>query len=171
MGLSQKQYSWLEHYLRTWNATDSARAAGYKDPEQSGWENKQKLEIQEAIQARLDELHMSANEVLARLTDHARGSLSDFLRIAPNGALEGFDLSEDKPLHLLRKASLTSRTFKGITEETVTIELYDAQAALVHLGKHHKLFTDNVNLSGEVTTKGYTTKEASPDAWDEKDGE
>lgn len=30
---------------------------------------------------------------------------------------------------------------------------------------------EHLELSGELITKGYTTKEASPDAWDEKEGE
>ena len=33
-------------------------------------------------------------------------------------------------------------------EEELEIELYDAQSALEKLGKHHRLFTDSVELSG-----------------------
>jgi hypothetical protein len=88
---------------------------------------------------------MSADEVLVRLTQHARGSMAPFIRRDTDGDLYGFDLSETQPLHLVKKASVTRRRQKDdrdeiVTVETVTIELYDAQAALALLGKHHKLF-------------------------------
>lgn len=167
VALTTKQQAFIEHYLRTWNASQAARDAGYseKTARAIGAENLTKPDIQAAIQGRLAQLKMGADEVLTRLTDHARGSIAPFLRVSPSGILAGFDLGDDKPLHLLRKASVTTRTFKGITEETTTIELYDAQAALVHLGKHHKLFTDNIAHSGALGVKTYQT--VSPDDWDD----
>jgi hypothetical protein len=33
------------------------------------------------------------------------------------------------------------------------IEFHDAQTALVTIGKHHKLWTDNVQQSGEIIVK------------------
>jgi hypothetical protein len=141
VNLSDKQRAFIEYYLTHWNATQAAIAAGYsaKTARSIGSENLTKPDIQAAIQARLTELKMSADEVLTRLTAQARGSLAPFLRVR-NGDLTGFDLSEDKPLHLLKKASVTRRTFKETTEEKVTIELIDSQAALFKLGEHHKLF-------------------------------
>ncbi|KPV52209.1 hypothetical protein SE17_16870, partial [Kouleothrix aurantiaca] len=133
-----------------------------------GAENLTKPDIQAAIAARLSELKMGADEVLSRLTEHARGSLAPFLRISGDGELTGFDFSgDDKPLHLLKKASVTRRTFKDIDETTVTLELYDGQAALTLLGKHHKLFTDNIAHSGQLAVKTYQT--VSPDDWDDAD--
>lgn len=169
MPLTNKQLAFIEHYLTHWNATQAALAAGYsaKTARSIGAENLTKPDIQAAIQARLAEHTMAADEVLVRLTAHARGSLAPFLRVSRDGELLGFDLSADKPLHLLKKASVTKRTFKDATEETVTLELYDAQAALVHMGKHHKLFTDNIAHSGELGVKTYQT--VSPDDWDTPD--
>ena len=167
MTLTTKQQVFVESYLACWNASEAARRAGYseKTAYSIGAENLTKPEIQAAIQARLTELKASADEVVVRLTEHARGSLADFLRISGDGELRGFDLSDDKPLHLLKKASISKRTYKDTTEETVTIELYDAQAALSLLGKHHKLFTDNIEHSGTVGVKTYQT--VSPDDWDD----
>lgn len=169
MALSAKQQAFIEHYLTHWNATQAALAAGYsaKSARSIGAENLTKPDIQVAIQARLTELKMSADEVLARLTAHARGSIAPFLRLSPSGELRGFDLGDGTPVHLLRKASHIRKTFGDITEETVTIELYDAQAALVQLGKHHKLFTDNIALGGQLGVKTYQT--VSPDDWDATD--
>lgn len=166
MTLTTKQQAFIEHYLRTWNASEAAREAGYSErtARQIGAENLTKPDIQAAIQARLTELRMSADEVVVRLTEHARGSLAPFLDINSAGDLKGFKFGDDRPLHLLRKASVTKRTIKDMTEETVTIELHDPQAALVHLGKHHKLFTDNIAHSGELGVKTYQT--ISPDDWD-----
>lgn len=166
MALTPKQQAFVEHYLACWNASEAARCAGYSEKTAGsiGAENLTKPEIAEAIQARLAELKMSADEVLTRLAEHARGSLAPFLRISPDGNLHGFDVSEDKPLHLLKKASVTRRTYRDTTEETVTIELYDAQAALNLIGKHHKLFTDVTEHTGEIGVKTYQT--VSPDDWD-----
>lgn len=82
-GLTDKQKLFVEAYLgpAQFNATKAAAAAGYKDPEQAGWENRQKQEIAEAIRRRLSEAAMTADEVLARLAEQARGSMEDFLRV------------------------------------------------------------------------------------------
>ena len=168
MALSRKQQAFIEHYLTSWNATQAAIAAGYSrsSARSIGSENLTKPDIQAAILARLAELKMTADEVVTRLTEHARGSLAPFLRVA-DGELLGFTFGDDTPLHLLRKASVTTRRIKDMTETTVTIELHDPQAAIVQLGKHHRLFTDNVALSGQLGVKTYQT--VSPDDWDDAD--
>lgn len=156
MALSSKQLAFIDHYLTHWNATKAAIGAGYSErsARSIGSENLTKPDIQEAIQARLVELKMSADEVLTRLTEHARGSMAPFMRRDADGDLYGFDLSETQPLQLVKKASVTRRRQKDesmddiVTVETVTIELYDAQSALALLGKHHKLFTDKVEHTG-----------------------
>lgn len=152
MALSPKQQAFVECYLACWNAAEAARRAGYseKTARSIGAENLTKPDIQQAIQDRLAELKMGADEVLTRLAEQARGSLAPFLRVNGLGELSGFDLSDDQPLHLLKKASHSKRTYKDTTEETVTLELYDAQAALNMLGRHHKLFTDMTEHSGKV---------------------
>lgn len=166
-GLSQKQQAFIEFYLQTWNASEAARRAGYseKTARAIGAENLTKPDIQAAISDRLAEMKMSADEVLTRLAEQARGSLKPFLRVNRAGDLSGFDLSEGQPLHLLKKASHSKRTYKDTTEETVAIELYDAQAALNLIGRHHKLFTDVTEHTGSVGIKTYQT--VSPDDWDD----
>lgn len=149
--LTDKQRAFIEAYLTHWNATRAALDAGYsaKTARVIGPENLSKPAIQSAIQARLAELKMSADEVLTRLTDHARASVASFLRVSGDGEFHGFDLSEDQPLHLIRRATSVKRRFKDeSTEHSVTIELHDAQSALALLGKHHKLFTDKVEHTG-----------------------
>jgi len=156
MALSKKQSAFVELYLTHWNATKAAILAGYSErsARSIGSENLTKPDIQAAIQARLAELTMSADEVLTRLTQHARGSMAPFLRRDTDGDLYGFDLSDTQPLQLIKKASITRRRQKDdrdqmVTVETVTIELYDAQDALQLLGRHHKLFVDRTELTGK----------------------
>lgn len=143
--LTTKQQAFIESYLRCWNAAQAARDAGYTGTRanQQGQDYLSKPVIQAAIQERLAELKMGADEVLVRLSEHARGSTAPFMRRNLNGELLGFDLGDDKPLNLLHKVTITKRTVKELTEEKVSIELYDAQAALALLGKHHKLFGDS----------------------------
>lgn len=149
--LTDKQRAFIEFYLSHWNATKAAIDAGYseKTARVIGPENLSKPAIKAAIDARLVELKMSADEVLTRLTDHARGSIAPFMRVSDDGEFHGFDLSDTKPIALIRKATATKRTYRDeTTEHTVTIELYDAQAALALLGKHHKLFVDRTEHTG-----------------------
>jgi hypothetical protein len=40
-----------------------------------------------------------------------------------------------------------------VTENGWSFEMYDAQAALVHIGKHHGLFVDRQEQSGDVTLR------------------
>ncbi len=150
MALSVKQKVFIEEYLKTFNATQAALAAGYS-PEtayNSGYQNVRKREIAEAISQRLSDTAMSADEVLRRLGEHARGNMGDFWDIPAKGA-PTLNLTSEKAqasLHLIKKMKVktTTRTIADIPEVTTEIdfELYDAQAALEKIGRHHKLFTD-----------------------------
>lgn len=86
---------------------------------------------------------MSADEVKVRLTDQARGDMADFIM----AGIPSIDLDKAEKagkLHLLKSISHTI----GEKTDTVKIELYDAQAALVHLGKMHGLFVERTELTG-----------------------
>lgn len=155
MTLSTKQLAFIEHYLTTWNGAEAARLAGYseKTAKEQASRMLTEVNVQEAIQARLTKLKMSADEVLVRLSEHARGSIAPFMRRSPDGELHGFDLGDDKPLNLLHKVTVSKRTIKEVTEEKVTVELYDAQAALALIGKHHGLFVEKIDISHQEIEK------------------
>ena len=80
--LTDKQRVFVEEYLRCWNATEAARRAGYSER----WlhTNASKLlqdtRIQELIKERLTDVTMSADEVLQRLAQKARGDDRDTLK-------------------------------------------------------------------------------------------
>ena len=125
-----KRKAWLEEYFKCWNATEAARRVGYKWPEKNGPRNK--LKLQAEIDARLDEMAMSANEVLARLGDIARADLGDFL--TDGGLLDLSKIKEDGKTHLIKKYKITQNALGQLKYE---IELHDAQSALQHLDRYH----------------------------------
>jgi phage terminase small subunit len=132
--------------VKCWNASEAARRAGYSEKTARfiGCENLTKPNITAEIDVYLAEIQMSANEVLARLTEQARGTMADF--VDPETVL--VNLSKAKQanrLHLLKSFSHTV----GEKTDTVKIELYDAQAALALLGRAHKLFIDKTEVSGD----------------------
>ena len=109
------------------------------------------VSIRAEIDARLAEMGMGANEVLARLASHARGSLDPFLQVSGENAW--IDLTTDEAkvnLHLIKEMETERRRYGKdddmVEEFKVKIKLHDPQAALVQLGRHHKLFTDKVEV-------------------------
>ncbi len=140
-GLTDKQRVFIEEYLVCWNASEAARRAGYSSPtaKQMGAENLSKPVIRQAIDRRLAEKRMSADEVLARLSEQAGADMDEFLSKRGRGV--GLDLAKAKAAGKLHLVKRYSKTRQG-----VSIELYDAQAALVQLGRYHKLFTERVEV-------------------------
>jgi len=161
MALSAKQKAFIEEYLRCWNATDAYQAIYPKSSRDAARANAARLiandSISEELQRRIDERAMSANEVLDRLAEQARADYKDFLVVAPNGDIALDMAKAEGKTHLIRRVTQkrTVRRLKDaeIDETSLTLELHDAQAALVQLGKHHKLFTDQVQQSGEVIVR------------------
>ncbi|NIO43164.1 MAG: terminase small subunit, partial [Burkholderiales bacterium] len=78
-GLTNKQRAFIESYLQCWNATQAARDAKYEGNDVTlasvGYENLRKPQIRERIKQRLNTMAMSADEVLARLSEQARGDI------------------------------------------------------------------------------------------------
>ena len=70
-----------------------------------------------------------------RLSEHARGSIRGFIATDEHGAPNGFSLAEDRPLHLVKKVTVSDKGW--------TFELHDAQAALVTILKVHGAFNDD----------------------------
>lgn len=137
--LTDKQRAFIAAYIACgWNATEAARQAGYASPMQEGWRLLRNAEIDAAISAALDAAAMPANEVLARLADHARGTMDDFLD--DDGRINLPKARAAGKLHLVKSRSTT--------KDGDRIDLYDAQAALTILAKHHGLLVDRSEVSG-----------------------
>ena len=146
MAINTKQRVFVEEYLTCWNSSEAARRAGYNGQANViGPRLLANVSIKAEIEARLTEITMSANEVLARLAEQARGSLGDF-----TGVHLMDDLKNHSKAHLIKH--LTTDVYEdkaGKLHYKTRFELHDAQAALVHIGKVHGLFketTTNLNL-------------------------
>lgn len=140
--LTNKQKKFVETYLTCWNGAEAARQAGYAHPRQSAWETLSNPYIKEYIRQRLTGAAMSADEVLSRLADQARGDIGDF--IGKGGVIDLDDAKEKGITHRLKSLSWT--------KQGIRIEMYSQQHALELIGKHHGLFVDKseVDISGAV---------------------
>ena len=159
MALNSKQQLFVNEYLKCYNATQAALVAGYA--EGSAYAHGHKLlkiaEIKEAISQRLSETAMSADEVIRRLGEHARGSIAPFLVQRENDNNISIDLTTPHAkanLHLIKKISQkhtirSGRDDEEIEDITLSIEMYDAQSALNTLAKHHGLLTEKTEITGK----------------------
>jgi phage terminase small subunit len=145
--------------LTCWNAAEAARRAGYGDKasRQIGDENLSKPYIQEYIEKRISEKAMSADEVLLRLGEIARGSLKQFTKTRDDDIWPDLTAAAaQENFHLLKKIKPKRRVGGKPGDEwvetEVEIEIHDPLKALELLGKHHKLFTDKTEHSGKVNT-------------------
>jgi len=132
-GLTGKRKLFIEEYLTCWNATEAARRAGYKHPNVISARLVKVREIQEAIRARLQEKAMDADEVLARLADQGKGNIAEFIVMTRDGAVIDWETVKRKG-HLVKSLTPTAHGMR--------LELYDAQSALVQIGRAHGLFVD-----------------------------
>lgn len=164
MALTNKQDKFVTEYLKDYNATQAALRAGYspKTAYAIGSENLKKLEIIEAVRQKT----MDSAEVLASLTDIARGNITELMDVTTSGfTLELMDEDESgnkfiKPQSkLIKKIKQKVTTILGKKESDddkeiveTEIELYSAYDAMVTLGKYHKLFVDKSEV--DITTQG-----------------
>ena len=163
--LTNKQQVFISEYLRCFNASEAARRAGYTSKANViGSQLLANPSISAEIQARLAEVHMSADEALKLTADIARGDVSDFMAIGSMGfSLDLQAALEAGKTNLIKKVSQKTITVNGKNEDKEThiidIELYDRQAALRDILKVHGRFTDKVDLSNsDGTLKPETLK-------------
>src|SRR5258708_4961859 len=153
--MTKRMEAFVEAYFACgMNGTEAASIAGYAGDRRalaaSASRTLRNVSVRARIEARLAEYHLTGNEVLARLAAHARGTMEDF--IDPQSmTLDLKRAKEARALHLVKKyrtkfITTTDKDGNGIETLETEFELYDAQAALVHIGKHLGLFApDTVN--------------------------
>jgi len=146
-GLTAKQQLWLDRYLVTLNATESARGVydteDYSTLSSIGWENMRKPEIRAVIDRVLAERAMSAPELIARVSDTAAMDVGPYLR-------------EDGTLDLVRmRAEGKTRWIKDLIpgRAGLHVALQDPQAAQKLLARYHQLLSDHVDVDvhGDVS--------------------
>ena len=182
MGFTKKQRIFVDEYLKTWNAADSARKAGYS--ERSIYEIACALlvnvNIRKEIDTRLANSRMSSDEVLQEFADIARSDMGDYI---DNNLL--IDLAKGGKTKLIKKIKQRTTTYISKKEDgddkevtDIELELYPRDKALEILGKYHGLFKEqlDVNNTGEVkviieysqgpdtpTTSGTTDSKEQPE--------
>lgn len=165
--LTNKQRVFVEEYFKCWNASEAARRAGYNGKANVvGSQLLAKISIAQEIQLRVNELSMSADEVLLRLADQARGIPEEcFVAYDRVVGISFEKLKEHGLMHLIKKISYDRYG-------NPTVEFYDAQNALVQLGKHHALFTERMKVDDwrsetiEYIRKGEISYEALAEEFD-----
>lgn len=138
MPLNDKQTTFLAEYLKCWNASEAARRAGYSErtASEQGSRLLANASISAEIERRKTEIIMSADEVLARLTEQGRAAYSAYF--TADGAVDLGKLIADGKAYLIKKIKPT--------KEGLEVEFYDAQSALVMLAKANGL--DRIELTG-----------------------
>lgn len=108
MSFTKRQQLFVNEYLQSFNATQSAKAAGYSGNDntlaQRGHELVRNSKIAELISQRLSESAMSADEVLMRLAETAR--------------------NDKKPTHQLRALELLAK-HHGLLSDVLKIKVED----------------------------------------------
>lgn len=155
MALSQKHQAFVDRYLICFNATEAYMDVYTPKNRNVAAVNGTRLlrnaKISAEISKRLKEKAMTADELLARTADIARGNLADY--IYDDGEINIKKLKEDGKGHLLKKYKRTRRTIRQksgdeIEIESMEAEFYAADSAHDKLMRYHSLYNDKVKVEG-----------------------
>lgn len=145
-----------EYFLCNMNATDAYAKTHPKATRESARRLASQLltniDVQEEIQRRLKEKQLSADEVLARLGDMARGDIADFVGIeSPSDMLNEEYRGKTHVIKKVKRNVTITRTKDGgeIEHQYTELEMYSALDALEKAGRHHAIFTDKIEHSGD----------------------
>lgn len=163
-GLSAQQRRWLVRYLFHGNATKAAEEVGYAHPNKQGPRLRHKPKIQSAIDEYFHQQEMSAAEAVAILSNQARSSMGDFIHLPRNEEgepiraldpeIDLYKAEQLGKLQVLKKFKVKKKRYVGKNDELVEdwyaeIELYDAQAAAVQIGRYHGVFKDKTDITSD----------------------
>ena len=117
-GLTEKQTRFVHHYVELGNATEAARRAGYSDANQSGYENKAKQGVMEAINEKKRKIY-DENRLRERLTDVIESPESQTI------------LVQAIRVGMLERAMLTERNINENLNKNVSDESLDPSVVAV----------------------------------------
>ncbi len=160
--LTPRQARFVDEYLIDLNATQAAIRAGYsrKTAQEQGSRLLSNVmvaaAIEKAIAERAERSGIEADQVLEELGRIAFANAGDYFDWGPDGVslLDKGDLTE-------AQRSVVAEVSQTKTKEggTIRLKLHDKQAALVNLGRHLGLFTDNLKVNGLEGLKQLTDEE------------
>jgi len=148
--LTAKQEAFVREFLVDLNATQSAIRAGYA-PKDANVQGPRLLEhrgvqasIAEAQREKIERNKLTQDEVISELRAIAHARLPEFLE--KDGT--GYTLKDLNTLSDEQKSAIAelSPVFSKNGELRYRIKLHDKQGALVSLGRHLGMFTDNLNV-------------------------
>jgi phage terminase small subunit len=149
--LRPRQQIFVEEYLKDLDAQQAALRAGYKG--NTGSELLKNPNIAEAIKEAIEErqarTQVTVDLVVAELAKIAFSDLTDFVTWKKSGRI-GLRPCDQIDGHVL---SSIEETISSGGAKTRKVKLYDKLKALELLGKHLGMFTDNLNLSGNVSVQ------------------
>ncbi len=152
-GLTAKQRRFVDEYIVCLNGTEAARRAGYEGDDATLAVTASRLlrnaKVLRALDERLQEHAMPANEVLVHLSDIARGDIADALNAM--GGIDPLEAKRRGKSHLIKrfKTKVTTITEKGGDEREIVedeIELYSRLDALSVLAKFHGLLAERLKI-------------------------
>lgn len=154
--LTAKQRVFINAYMvNGFNGTQAAITAGYSidSARVIAYENLTKPNIRDEINRLMQAHVMPPDEVLSRLTEHARGDLGDV--VGDDGSFNWAEARKLGKTSLVKKVKRKTRRETNrdgtIDIETIEeeIEFHSPQVALQLIGKHYGQFSDKVEHTGE----------------------
>lgn len=164
-------FNGTEAYMRVYNPKGGRTSARVMASELLAKPN-----IKAAIETRLAEVHMSADEALELLADVARSDMGAIMEPTTFGY--NFDMKKAKEIgftKFIKKVKQKTVTImgKGLEADdteihTLEIELYDSQAAIRDVLKVHGKFVEKLDVTSKgKQIKGYAV--VSPEDWKKDD--
>jgi phage terminase small subunit len=148
---TDKEKLFIKYYVKTRNATEAAKLAGYSEDSarQIGAENLSKPSIRDAIDHELEKIQKKIGiDTETIINELKKIALSDIKKAAKwtegSVSLIPSDQIPDDVSAAIAEVSQQSGEFGS----SVKIKNYDKIRALELLGKHLKMFSDKVEVSG-----------------------
>jgi len=142
--LTNKQFLWAEYYIQYHNGTKAARLAGYKGDDNAlaviASRNLRNAKIRAYLADRYKEFAMTSDEVLMRLANIARASLTDYC--AEDGTVDWKKVHKD------------GYAFKSVKKGS-KLEFESKLRALELIGRAHAMFTDKIAPTDPTGTKEF----------------
>jgi phage terminase small subunit len=161
-GLTKRRAIFVREYLTDFNGTRSAVAAGYSEngAEVAASRLLRDVKVKAAIEAqtseRCEKLGVDADKILSELAKIGFSNMLDYLTIKDGDAYIDFSgLTREQAAAM---QEVTSETYTEIGDDgkkrkikRTRFKLADKRGSLELLGRHLKLFTDKVELGGNVS--------------------
>jgi hypothetical protein len=142
--LTTRQRMFVAYYLgeAKFDATKAASMAGYGTPSSASHKLKTHPAVKAAIEAKLDQVGLTVDEVLANLSDMAAASIDDVIN--SRGQL---DLAKARRNGRIACIKTINFDYNG---KVRSIEMYGRDAALDRLARIRRMYADEVKVGVQI---------------------